>query len=833
MNKLRIVKRSLIGAGAAILLFILGGIIFSYIYKDEIIGLFINETNKHITTPIDVEKIEVSIFNHFPNISVNLLNVIVKESSNDHEAILGKARVISASFNPINILRNNYVVEGIHLSDGEVNLVIDKQGAPNYLLYKKDSSAGGGIFYLQDITCKNMKVDYVDQKSDYHVAVVVKNAKAQLTQSGNMLSVDVNGDLVSDEIRVNKRRFLNNKTVDIVTAFDVNLKERHYHFESGKLRIDKGEFEVTGTVNTADKYLDLKVQGLNTNFQSINSLLSSDLAKYFRDYNSKGNVYFQSMIQGSYSSSKIPNVNIEFGAKKASFFHPAYKKQIKNVDVEGHFTTGKANRRSTYRLDLKNFSCSLEDKRLEGSLALQNFDDYHLDLVLKGAADVNTLLLLMPKKYVKTAFGNVMMDIHVNGKLKDPKLTQNINANGEITLQNISFVPTGKKLPLNKINGSLILRNNDLAVSDLEGFIGRSDFKLNGFVKDISRIFSNKNQAYRMQADLQSRFIDFDELLKSNFASRDTVSAQSKQYEFKISPKITLDFNCEVKRLNFRRFKGRNIIGNIAINDQIAVLKNVSFASMGGNVNISGSVNSKRENLVETISEAYLYNINVDSVFYVFKNFNQNWLIDKNLKGQLDAEVNLYMNFNKNLVLNSNSLVADINTSIANGELNDFEPMMELSKFVEEESLAKMRFSRMTNEIKIENRTIYLPEMEIGSNVSNILVSGTHTFDNYIDYHLSVPLKSFIRISRKKDYQKSARNGMNLLLKLSGHTSDYKISYDTKALKENLKKDFTDERREWKNIKNKDTAVDSEVPEFEEEYFDFEESAGDSTVIKN
>lgn len=833
MNKLKIVKRSLIGIAMAFLIFIVAGIIISSVYKDEIVGFFLNETNKHITTPIDVEKIEVSFFNHFPNISINLRNVTIKESGNDHRAILGKAKMISASFNPINILYKNYLVEGIHLSDGEVNLVIDEQGVPNYLLYNKGSSSGGGMISLQDITCKNIKVDFLDQKSDYHVAIIAKSAKAQLTHMSSNLFVNVKGNLVSDEIRVIKRKFLNNKIVDIETTFEVDLAKKNYKFTSGILRIDKGEFEVTGTIDILDRNLDLNVKGLNTNFQSLNSLLSSDLAIYFQNYNSKGNVYFQSTIKGSYQSKSLPDVKIEFGANNASFFHPAYKKRIEEVNVEGYFTSGKTNRRSNYRLDLKNFSCLLEDKKLEGSLAIQNFDDYRIDLILKGEADVNTLLLLLPKKYVKTAFGNVKMDIHVNGKLKDPKLTQNINANGEIELQNISFVPTGKKLPLNKVNGSLILRNNDLAVNDLQGFIGSSDFKLNGFIKDISTIVNSKNQRYRMQADLQSRFLDFDELLKSNFASRDTVSTKNKQYEFKISPKITLDFNCQIDRLNFRRFKGRNFVGNIEIKNQIAVLKNVSFNSMGGHVNISGSVISKREDMVETISEAYFYNINVDSVFYVFKNFNQTWLVDKNLKGQLDAEINLYMNFNKNLVLNSQSLVADINTSIANGELNDFKPMMELSKFVEEESLAKMRFSRMTNEIKIENRTIYLPEMEIRSNVSNILVSGTHTFDNNIDYHLSVPLKSFIRISKKKDYQKSARHGMNLLLKLSGHTSDYTISYDTKALKERFKKDFGDEGQEWKNIKNKNVVVESEVPEFEEEYFDFEEVENDSTINRN
>lgn len=813
------------------MLIIGSGIAISIIYKDKIVAYFLNESNKYIAIPIDVKKINVSIFSQFPSISVDLHQVTVKESSNEHKAILGQANLISVAFNPIDILNKNYAIQGIHIKDAEVNLRIDKNGEANYLLIKKDSTSKKRALSLQHITAEKINIDYADLKSNYHVAFFAKDAKAQLQQIENNIKVEFKGNLLSDEIRVNERKFLNNKQIVLNTQLEVDLKQKLYTFNKGELTIDKGDFEITGFVDALEKNIDLKFNGVNTNFQSINTLLSSDLSKYLDEYRSKGNVYFTGDVKGNYSGKRSVGVNLNFGAKNTSFYHPDYKKQITGVSVEGSFTTGKNKSISSYRLDLKNFSCLLEDKKLEGSLALKNFKDYHLDLLLVGEADVNTLLLLFPKEYVKTAFGNIKMDIHINGKLKDPKLTENINANGEIEFQNVSLVLTGKKLPLNKLNGSLILRNNDLAVSNFSGFVGNSDFMLNGFIKDISTLISSKNQKYRMQADLQSHHIDFDELLKSNFASRDTTAIKTSMYKFSISPKIFLDFNCEIQDIKFKRFRGRTIAGNVEIKNQIAVLNNISFSSMGGNVTMSGSVNSKRKNLVETISETTLNNINIDSIFYVFKNFNQDWLVDKNLKGQLDADINLYMNFNENLILNGQSMVADINMSIANGELNDFEPMMELSKFVEEESLEEMRFSKMTNKINIENRTIFLPEMEIRSNVSNILISGTHTFGNKIDYHLSVPLKSFIRISRKKGYNKSARQGMNLLLKLTGHTSDYKISYDSQALKENFKKDFIDERQEWKNIKKKDSVIESEVPELEEEYFDFEDSESDSTGI--
>jgi uncharacterized protein involved in outer membrane biogenesis len=809
--------------------FIASAIAITTFKKDEIIQYFVAEANKNISTPIEVEKIDISLFSHFPSISINLDNVTIRESYSENKGILGRAKKISFSFSLFDLLNKKYVVHSLYISDAEINLVVNIKGQSNYMIIRSDSTKRGSLFELNNITGKNLNIHYRDMKSDYEVKLSVQSAQSSISQKGEIMSVIVDGDLVSDEIRVGKRTFLDNKNITIDTDLEIDVPAKNYDFKSCLLAIDRGKFELGGNVNASEKTLDLTLNGVNTTFRTINSLLSSDLSAYLKDYNSRGDVYFSGRVSGSYKQSQRPDVNLEFGAKNASFFHPRYKKEIEQVNLLGSFTTGKINNPANYRLELKNFNCQLDKKTLEGQLILQNFNAYKLDLSLKGEADINSLALLFPADYLKAAFGSVKMNVHINGEINSTAPARNFNADGDVTLNNVSFVLTGERLPFNKINGTLSLRKNDLAVSNLTGSVGQSDFNVNGFLKDFSGLLMTKDKPIKLQADLRSRHIDFDELLKSNFASRDTLAGKDEKYEFVISPRVSIDFNCEVNNLKFRRFNGQNIRGQLEINNQIAILKNVSISSMGGRIVVSGSVNNKKENLVETITTASLYNISIDSVFYVFKNFNQTWLTDKNLKGQLDADVNLYMNFDKNLILNSKSLVADIKTSIINGELNDFEPMMKLSKFVEEESLAQMRFSRMMNNIRIENRVIYLPEMEIRSNVSNILVKGQHSFNKEIDYRLQVPLKNFIRISKKKDYEQSARHGMNLMLKITGTTSDYKISYDADALKESIRNDVLDEAAEWKNLRNGNIQSKEEIPELEDEYFEFEEDLNDST----
>jgi hypothetical protein len=62
---------------------------------------------------------------------------------------------------------------------------------------------------------------------------------------------------------------------------------------------------------------------------------------------------------------------------------------------------------------------------------------------------------------------------------------------------------------------------------------------------------------------------------------------------------------------------------------------------------------------------------------------------------------------------------------------------------------------------------------------------------------------------------------MNLMLKITGTTSDYSVSYDSQALKESIKDDVLDEGQEWKELRNR--KENDDAPELEDEYFDFDE----------
>jgi hypothetical protein len=182
------------------------------------------------------------------------------------------------------------------------------------------------------------------------------------------------------------------------------------------------------------------------------------------------------------------------------------------------------------------------------------------------------------------------------------------------------------------------------------------------------------------------------------------------------------------------------------------------------------------------------------------------------------------MVLNQNLNLFQETLIGDISATIKNGELNNFEPLKKLKKFLDDESLDRLRFADLKNDIHIEKKTVYIPQMEIRSNVTSLKISGTHTFDQHIDYHIVTPLrKRKANDPELLEAIEETSGQTNLLLKITGTTDNYKVSYDTKAVRKKIVSDLKNEAKELKDaFKNKGTQKKKEVELEKDDYFDWD-----------
>ncbi|NJN42623.1 MAG: AsmA-like C-terminal region-containing protein [Flammeovirgaceae bacterium] len=171
------------------------------------------------------------------------------------------------------------------------------------------------------------------------------------------------------------------------------------------------------------------------------------------------------------------------------------------------------------------------------------------------------------------------------------------------------------------------------------------------------------------------------------------------------------------------------------------------------------------------------------------------------------------------------TLIADINVTIENGELNNFDPLKELNKYLDDEGLSRLRFADLKNEIHVENKMIYLPKMEVSSNVTNIQLSGTHTFDQRIDYRVIAPLRNKKKIDKDEAFgalEEDTSGKAKVYLKITGTTNDYKVSYDKDAVKQKIASDLKKEVQELKEAFRLKGKLKKKELELSDEEFDWD-----------
>ncbi len=804
-----------------------GGIAISvFLFKDRIIRQFVNEANKHLNTPVKIGKIDISMFTDFPNLAIVFTDVYVEDS---HPGIypLLTAEQLSFTLNPVELWNGKYSIRGLSVTGSETNLKVNAAGKSNYIILK-DTPQGEGAavvqFDLRNVWLNETIVSYVDQSVNQHHVFNSEKLLASIVVTGDLYKIEAKGDLITEQIKIGNTVFLADKTFDVDAQIDYDDEKKEVMFNSSTLKIAKSTFAITGNYTFKEKNLiDLKAEGKDTDIQTLLSLLPGETSNTLRKYRSDGDVFFNLTLKGEISERKSPMISAAFGCNETTVYHPDYNSRITKATLNGSFASPSSTDFSDARLFLREFRGELNGKPFSSNLGISRFNDPYITFDFKGELDAASINNFYPIPEVKELSGLLQVDVLFEGQtslLKKKATAQKVATSGAIGLRGVNFTYGNQSIEFRDVNGILQFNNNDLALSGVSGYFGNSDFQLNGFFKNIITFLLFENQPIGIETDLKSNFLDVDQLFAFGFGQEET-----SDYNFSISPNLQLNFNCDIGRLQYRRFKPKAVKGDLLVKDQVAVSRNITMKTMGGNLTLNGIVDAHNNKAIDVISSFRLNGIHVDSIFHVFENFSQDFIMDKHLKGQATADVELELTLDEKLNLIAPTLIADITATIKNGELNNFEPMKQLNKYLDDEGLSKLRFADLKNDIHIEKETIYLPQMEVKTNVTTIQLSGTHTFDQRIDYRVVAPLRNKKKIDPDEAFGAIEEDGTGkakVFLKIIGTTDVYEVSLDKDAVKKKIASDMKKEVQELKDaFKLKGQKKKKEL-ELTEEEFDWE-----------
>ncbi|WP_073110472.1 AsmA-like C-terminal region-containing protein [Hymenobacter daecheongensis] len=769
-----------------------GGILGVWLGQDRIISLFVQEANRHLRTPVRVGHLEVSVWQAFPRVAITLHDVVVMGSLPGDTAALARVKSLYCAFDAWDMLAGRYHIRALTLADGRVQVRHDARGRPNYAIFRADSTQAADkplAFELETIRLERVGVQYANDSQRQRYALRAHDLRASLTVTDASIRIRAAGNMRVETVRLGTDDYFRGKDLALTTQLVIDRQAQQLTIQPSVLRVGQASYDLAGRMGYggAATDWDLTLNGQHTNLQALTALLPPRLTQRLNRYRSRGDMYFRGRVQ-TVAAGTNPRIDIRFGCRDASFYHPEYQETVEHVFLRGAFSNGAQRTARTTSLTLQNLRGMLRGRPFSGNLRYENLLDPSVRLDLRADVDVARVLRFFPVAAVRGASGQAQLAVRLAGNLRQFRArpaTAVRQSGGELTLRGVNVQLRDYAQPLTGLSGNFLLRGNDVAITDFTGHMGHSDFRLNGFFKNALGWLLLPHQQLLVEADVTARRLDLDELLRMPTRGRGRAVAAATEdaggagYALEVSPNLALELRATVGQVRFRRFRGRALHGTVRLQNQVLSTPGLSVAAAGGSATLRGQLDARQPDLLKASTHMTCTQLPLDSLFYVFEDFGQQFLTARHLRGTLTATAESDIYFDRNLRPLTDRLEAEVQATVRNGELNNFAPLQKLSMVASREQLRHLRFAQLTNSLYIQSRTVYVPEMEIRSNVraaAVLRVTGTHTFDQQMDYHLSIPILP--GLLRRVSLGGETATGPTLLLAVQGNETDFRVSLD-------------------------------------------------------
>ncbi len=793
--------------------------------QNKVADIILKSLNRNFLTKIETESYRFSLLKKFPRATIELRNVLVHSSPDFDRSGFGNintdtllaAKSASVDFKMTDILKGDYTFRSISIKSGILNLFTDSARKNNY-----DVSAGNGekneegssALNLNRINLEDVMVSYHDLDAELIIKSMFRESRIKSRISGSDIDFESNSKVVFELFQL--RNFLIRQPVAASLEVGLNKNNKGVFFKKSSLSIENWDFILTGYV-ASDNFLDLDIKGNNIDISKIVNYFPDKYKNLAMEYHPSGILKIESKVKGVSSAALNPHYEVSWSIKDA---HVAYNKSDLMIDrfsFDGSYTNGTKNRPETSTLTISNFTTRLGSADYRGSFKVTDFTRPEAELTFNGILYPSELKEFLNLKYVENAGGTIGIDIRLNGLLERKgkyRFTDlfSLESRSQLNFNSFSICLNNKPVEIREANG-IISFNESTSANDFKMIINGQKISLSGKLMNLPEWLSGMPVNLTGTASLSASSI-----LPAKFSPvtsfGENPGGKTRNITGLTLPgDIFLEADFNIDTLVYKTFLARNIKGSLSLKPRMLNISYMDLTSQGGKISGDALLLQNQNRSFIGRGNFTFSGIDVNETFTTFNNFGQDFLKAENIEGSLSGSLSLLMPTDSLLNVDVKSVTAEGKYVLTDGALIDFDPVKELSSFIELSELENIKFDRLENDFFIRTNALYIPLMDVRSSAVDLSVNGKHNFDNNFQYHVRVLLSDILSRKARKSRTVSTQFGeieddglgrTSLFLKIDGNGDDIKVSYDMNAASTRVKEDIRKERQSLKQILNEE-----------------------------
>ncbi len=772
------------------------------INKKSLIAQVNAELTSKVKGEIKISDIEPSLLSTFPNVSIRLSEVTVRDSLwAQHRHDLLKADKIFIRLKLFSLFSGSPEISKVIVENGSVLIFSDTSGYSNEYMFQSDkpapaSSTNSSNSAVPSIELKNVKLKLDFKDRDKLLDFDISTLKCDIKTKGTRLKMDVRMNLLVHDLAFNLERgsFVKEKPIRGRISLNFDRAQKKLSFSNITLDIDDHDFNLTGMFDFSGKpplyYLAIKTK--NVQYARASLMLPKNISEKLDSFSVEKPIDVTAIIDGSKLPNRMPLVNVDVKIKNNNVTTPVGI--FTDVTLSAHFgnqvKTSEPKSDANSGFTFTNCSAKWENIPLTSNkLSINNLKHPVMDCDFHSAFNLEKLNDALGTNTIEFATGSVKADITFHSALMKSD-TNAASIFGTVNLNDASIKYLPRNLTFTRCSGSLVFDDKDFYVKQLKSHIGETDLLMNGAVKNLTSLIDKSPEKAVLNWNISSPKIvlgDFISFLDKRSATVTTKKSSNKMLKMANQvDKLLNDCNVELQlnadRLIYKKFNGENLVANLQLTDKLLSIDKVSIAHAGGTLLLNGSLTEGAgQNYIKLNST--MNNVDVTKVFTAFNNFGQDGITDKNIRGRLSADINISGSITTKAEIEQNSLKGVVNLRLKDGELIDFEPVKKISQTAfKNRDFSNIKFADLIEKLEINGSEIKVNRMEIQSTVFTMFVEGIYDVKNGTDLGIQIPLSNLAK--RGEDFELKnkgvkSKNGMSINLRAkTGEDGKAKISWD-------------------------------------------------------
>lgn len=341
---LKIIKYTGIGLGSILLMLFLLPVLFPGFVSDKIKKW----ANNSIEAELNFSKARLSFFNHFPSLTLTLYDVHLNGSAPFKNDTMVNAKEIALGVDVSSILSKTLRIDEVYITNGTIQVLVNKDGLPNYNIYKStasaknsnDTSSSEAALKLERIQIEDCALVY----NDLSIPILIQSKKLNYIGKGDLSKsiFDLSSRIQMEGLNLSygNEAYLQDKKINAKLITRINTNSLELDFQKNDLLINQLPVAFNGTFNFLKNgyRMNFNAKTEKTDFKNVFTALPPAFVQWVDRTNVQGKVLLNLSLKGDFISSenKAPTLLFDIDVQKGALTTALIKEPIEDIFLKLH-----------------------------------------------------------------------------------------------------------------------------------------------------------------------------------------------------------------------------------------------------------------------------------------------------------------------------------------------------------------------------------------------------------------------------------------------------------------------------------------------------------------